>query len=273
MRPLLGDAVLCGRGCSKAGIEATLTKAERTAIKNRMAAEGLEICCVATSVRMADPDVAAREKHVADLHTYIDLAGDLGCTCLRTFGGPQTGRKGELAAAVNYTADGYLQCVEHAAKRGVTILLETHDDWSNTPAVRAVIEKVNHPSLKCLWDVMHPQRMLETVEESFAAIGHHTVHVHAHDGEYDPVTGNLANPAPDLGDGIFDHEGPWRLLTNIGYDGYFSIEVCARARVCVCVLSHRCCDACCQRQIAYTLAVRTSGDPRAWQRPRCRPCA
>ena len=190
-----------------------------------MAAEGLEICCVATSVRMADPDTAAREQHIADLHKYIDLAADLGCSLVRTFGGPQSGRGSELAVAVQYTADGYLSCVEHASERGVTILMETHDDWSNTAAVRAVIETVNHPSLKCLWDVMHPQRMLETVEESFAAIGRHTLHVHAHDGDYDPATGRLADPPPDLGNGIFDHEGPWRLLTSKGYDGYFSIEV------------------------------------------------
>lgn len=124
---------------------------------------------------MADPDGAAREKHIADLHTYIDLAGDLSCPLVRTFGGPQSGRSTELAAAVAYTAEGYGQCVEHAAERGVTILMETHDDWSNTAAVRAVIETVNHPSLKCLWDVMHPQRMLETVDESFAAIGQHTL--------------------------------------------------------------------------------------------------
>ena len=29
----------------------------------------------------------------------------------------------------------------------------------------------------------------------------------------------------DLGQGVFDHSTPWRLLEAAGYDGYFSIEV------------------------------------------------
>jgi hypothetical protein len=106
--------------------------------------------------------------------------------------------------------------------------METHDDWSNSASVRAVIEGLNHPHLKVLWDCMHPQRMLgppsqvlrchprchwaeastdwnqacchttETVEESFAAVGKHTRHVHAHDGSYDPATGKLADPPPPV---------------------------------------------------------------------------
>jgi sugar phosphate isomerase/epimerase len=50
-----------------------------------------------------------------------------------------------------------LSCVEYASERGVAILMEIHDDWSNTAALWAVIATVDHPSLKCLWDVMHPQ--------------------------------------------------------------------------------------------------------------------
>ena len=198
------------------GIEASLTADERAAVRAKLEANGLELCCVATGVRMADPDRAAREKHIEDLHTYIDLAADLGATRVRTFGGPQAGRKGELHAAVEYAVEGYAQCVDHAAERGVTILMETHDDWSNSASVRAVVERLNHPNLKVLWDCMHPQRMLESVEESFAAVGQHTEHVHAHDGVYDPETGGLASPPPPLGKGVFDHQTPWKLLDEIG---------------------------------------------------------
>ena len=42
-------------------------------------------------------------------------------------------------------------------------------------AVRAVVARGAHPSLRVLWDVMHPQRQLETVAESYvphiAALG------------------------------------------------------------------------------------------------------
>lgn len=77
--------------------------------------------------------------------------------------------------AADYCVDGYFQVLEQAAARGVTVLLETHDDWSSTAAVRAVVARGAHPSLRVLWDVMHPQRQLETVAESYvphiAALG------------------------------------------------------------------------------------------------------
>ena len=73
------------------GIEATLTKSEREAIKEKMAANGLEISCIATGVQMANPDPEAREEHIDKLRMYVDLAADLGCKYVRTFGGPQAG--------------------------------------------------------------------------------------------------------------------------------------------------------------------------------------
>jgi sugar phosphate isomerase/epimerase len=70
-------------------------------VKGKMAAAGLEVCCVATGVRMANPDHAARAKDVEDLHTYIDLAADLGAPYVRTFGGPQAGRTCELQGTIS----------------------------------------------------------------------------------------------------------------------------------------------------------------------------
>ena len=122
-----------------------------------------------------------------------------------------------------------------AAARGVTVLLETHDDWCNTAAVRAVIEQANHPNLACLWDCMHPQRELETVEESWINIGKHTRHVHTHDSVY--VDSKLT--AVPMGEGIFDYAKPWKLLEADGWDGFFSIEV----RTCAHIISHLPCTA------------------------------
>ncbi len=206
-----------GHAC---GIEGDLSAEQRQAIKQRMADAGLDICCIATSVRMAVPDVEERNGHIADLKTYIDLAGDLDCPYIRTFGGQRDGAV-PLQVAVEYTAEGYLQVMEQAQSRGVTVLLETHDDWCHSASVRAVVEQANHPNLQALWDFMHPQRVLEKPEESFLALGAYTRHTHAHDGSY--VDGKLVVGA--LGKGIFDHALPLKLLAEAGFAGYFSVEV------------------------------------------------
>ena len=202
------------------GIEAGMSAAERSAVGDRMRGEGLEICCIATGARLAAPDPDERAKHVEDLKTYIDLAADLGCGLVRTFGG-QRARDRELDAIVDYVADGYRQVTEQAAARGVTVLLETHDDWSCSAPVRAVVERVDHPNVQVLWDFMHPQRMLERPEESYAVLSPYTRHLHAHDGTY--VDGKMRVGA--LGEGVIDHAAPLRMLREAGFEGYFSVEV------------------------------------------------
>ncbi len=201
------------------GIEAGLSKAARAEVRRRFAGEGLAICCIATGARMAaeEPERAA---HVEDVRRYIELAADLGCGLLRTFGGRRDSSR-ELAAAVEHTAGGYRQVAAEAGAAGVTVLMETHDDWCCSAPVRAVVEAVDHPAVQVLWDVMHTQRMMETSEESFQALGPLTRHLHAHDGRY--VDGRLQ--VCGLGDGVIDHAGPVRLLEAAGYQGYFSVEV------------------------------------------------
>jgi len=202
------------------GIEAELSAEGRAEVRKQMEGEGLEICCIATSVRMAAPEPENQAKHVEDLKKYIELAADLGCPQIRTFGG-QRGRDRELAAIVDYVVEGYMKALPMAADAGVTVLMETHDDWSCSAPVRAVVEQAGHPNLKILWDIMHPQRMLEKPEETFQVVGEYTRHLHAHDGSY--VNGKMQTGP--LGEGAIDHAVPLQLLNEAGFSGYFSVEV------------------------------------------------
>jgi sugar phosphate isomerase/epimerase len=203
------------------GIEVGLTADERKAVRERMEGEGLEVCCIATGARMAEPDPAERAKHLEGLKGYIDLAADLGCGLLRTFGGARD-RGREFMAVVDYVVEGYAQVLDQAQARDVTLLLETHDDWCASAPVRAVVEQAGHPNLKVLWDFMHSQRVLEKPEQSFQVLGEYTRHTHAHDGQI--IDGKL-QVSETLGDGLFDHEIPLRLLFEAGFSGYFSVEV------------------------------------------------
>ena len=151
------------------GIEATLTARERERIRARMEGEGLEICCIASGARMAAADPAERAGHVEEVKKYIDLAADLGCSRVRVFGGERDRRR-ELMAVVDYVVEGFAQVLPAAESRGVTLLLETHDEWCASAPVRAVVEQTGSPHLRVLWDFMHPQRELEKVEESFQVL-------------------------------------------------------------------------------------------------------
>lgn len=210
-----------GHAC---GIEAGLSNEQRRETKALFADEGLAICCVATGVRMATADAGERAGHIEDLKKHIDLAADLDCRFVRTFGG-QRDRSIEWQPVVDYVVEGYMQVMKQAEERGVVVLMETHDDWSCAAPVRAVVEQAEHPNLKILWDFMHPQRMLEKPEDSFAVLADYTHHLHAHDGSY--VDGRMQVGA--LGEGVIDHQVPLQLLKEAGFVGYFSVEVIHKA--------------------------------------------
>ncbi|MBT3273103.1 MAG: sugar phosphate isomerase/epimerase [Spirochaetales bacterium] len=203
-----------------AGIEFDMPSKARDELRLRVEDAGLTISCVATGARFASPDAAETEKCLEEARNGILLAADLGCPYLRTFGGERG--DGEVYFMVKRAAENYQKILDLAEEKGVTILMETHDSWCVSSQVRAVVLEVDHPNLKVLWDLMHPQRFMEKPEETMVTVGSLTRHLHAHDGVYGDQ-GEI-EPAP-LGEGVFDHATPLKLLNDAGFDGYFSVEV------------------------------------------------
>ncbi len=204
-----------------AGLELDTAAADRDAARTKLESAGLSISCVATGARFATEDPTELDGYIDETKRAIDLAADLGGSCVRTFGGARG--KGELRGIVNRTAEAYRRVVDRAQGRGVTVLMETHDEWCNSAQVRSVVESVNHPNLAVLWDCMHTQRMGERPEETMGVIGSLTRHLHAHDGRY--VDGGTKLETVGLGEGELDHATPVKLLTEAGFDGFFSVEV------------------------------------------------
>ncbi len=203
------------------GIELEMSASDRASLRGRFDKEGLEICCVATGAKFATADPGELDKTIEEANAGIDLAGDLGAPYLRTFGGARGG--GEFNGIVHRTVEAYKRVMDHAAERNVTVLFETHDEWCVSAQVREVVERVSHPNLRVLWDLMHPARFMERPAETMATIGHLTAHLHAHDGLYETPEGRITTVG--LGEGTIDHGTPLRLLNEAGFDGYFSLEV------------------------------------------------
>lgn len=202
-------------------IELDMSLSERVSVREQVEREGLVICCVATGARFATPDLSELKNSIDEAKAGIDLAADLGAPMIRTFGGPRG--TGQLYGIVHRTAEAYKQVMDQAAERGVTVLLETHDEWCVSNQVRAVVERVNHPNFKVLWDIQHPQRFMERPKDTMRTIGHLTAHLHAHAAQFDAKKDQFV-PA-NLGEGDLDHIKPLQMLDEVGYDGFFSVEV------------------------------------------------
>lgn len=204
-----------------AGMEYDTSPGDRDSARAKLEAAGLAVSCVATGAKFATEDSSDLEGHIEEANKAIDLAADLGAACVRTFGGRRG--TGELKGIINRTADAYRRVVDHAQERGVTVLMETHDEWCNSAQVRAVVETVDHPNLGILWDMMHTQRMGERPGETMQVIGDRVKHLHAHDGRY--INGGTKLETVGLGEGELDHATPVKLMNDAGFDGYFSVEV------------------------------------------------
>lgn len=210
------------------GIEVALDADARRAIKDRMAAASVELCCLATSLRYADP--AAADLTVRESHERIDLAGDLGVPVLRVFGGKiPEGLSRE--AAIDKMAALLASVAGHAGERNVTLCIETHDDWCDPRHVAAVLRQVGHPAVAANWDIMHPVRVCNyTMDEAFQVLKPWIRHVHVHDGAgpgkatFKAIgTGDIDQVMP-IGTGGIDHRRALQLLKGIGYAGAISGE-------------------------------------------------
>ncbi|OPX25266.1 MAG: hypothetical protein B1H02_01895 [Candidatus Latescibacteria bacterium 4484_107] len=196
------------------GIEVETTSEQRAAIKQQAADAGIALACLATSLEYADPDQT--EAMLRQTHERIDLAGDVGAPAMRVFGGkiPEGVSREQ---AIDLLAESLGAVADHAAQRGVTLCLETHDDWCNPAHVAAVVGQVNRPSIAVNWDIMHPVRTDNaTIDESFEMLKPWIRHLHIHDGD---DSGLLP-----IGEGIVDHRRTIELLMTIKFDGYLSGE-------------------------------------------------
>lgn len=200
------------------GLEMDAAPAARQQARQKAIDSGVALCCVATSRRYADPETT--QQHVDDTLRCLDLAADVGAPCIRVFGGPiPDGISRDKA--IDLVAGALAAVADHAQDRGVTVCMETHDDWCNPDHVAAVMRAVNHPAIAVNWDVMHPVRAAGwTVDDSFQVLKPWIRHLHVHDGE--EVEGRLV--LRPMGEGIVDTRRAAELLPTIDYQGYLSGE-------------------------------------------------
>ncbi|MBI4027418.1 MAG: sugar phosphate isomerase/epimerase [Verrucomicrobia bacterium] len=199
------------------GIELEAGAQQRKEMREKSAQSGIEFCCLATSCKYCDPSTF--QAQIDDTLRYIDLAADIGAARLRVFGGTlATGVNREQG--IDLVAKAMRAVAAHAQDRGVAVCVESHDDWIDPQFLRALMLRVDHPSIAINWDFMHTQRHGSSPEEAFRALGLWVKHVHFHDGLNNPGKLELT----PLGKGVCRPEKVISLLARSHYDGYLSGE-------------------------------------------------
>ncbi len=161
-----------------------------------------------------------REAFLADVRSKLTVAQKLECPSMICMSGnvvPGMDREAQHRSVV----EGLKRGAEIVEGKGVTLLVENIDLEENphyylwsVPEAMEIIEEVNHPQVKFLYDFFHAQisggNLIANLERHFKAVG--CVHIADVPGRHEPGTGEI------------NYDNIYKKLAELGYSGYVTME-------------------------------------------------
>jgi sugar phosphate isomerase/epimerase len=186
--------------------------------KQQIADHGLKIANIGSSSEMHVTDAVERAKQLADAKKFIDLASALGSPYVRVFGNQLRGPRQEVIARV---AEGMHQLGEYAGPRGVTVIIESHGDFVDSPTLKEVLTQADSKYAALLWDAHHTfVDGHEQPEHTVAELGPWIRHTHLKDSAQVGTERKYVL----TGTGELPIERQVMALREIGYKGYYCFE-------------------------------------------------
>jgi sugar phosphate isomerase/epimerase len=186
--------------------------------KQQLADHGLKISDLGSSSEMHVAEAEQRAKQLADAKRFIDLATALGTPYVRVFGNKIDGPREEVVARV---ADGLHQLGEYAGPRRVTVIIESHGDFVDSPTLKEVLTRADSKNVALLWDAHHTfVDGHEQPERTVAELGPWIRHTHLKDSA---LLGKERKYVL-TGKGDVPIERQVRALRKIAYQGYYCFE-------------------------------------------------
>jgi len=191
----------------KHGVEPEITSAERRQIRALLTGAGLQVSCLSTGQRFDSPDPAVRRVVIERVKQFVDLAADLDCARIRTFGNdfPPGVPKSDV---IQYVGEALRTCGEYAQDKGVDVLLEMHGEFYYWEYCLGAVRAADHPNVAINYNC----DLRDLVDGSLAftvdQVKDYVRHVHLH----------------ELEDPRFPYKELFRLLKGMGYTGFCSLE-------------------------------------------------
>ena len=223
----LAEAAALGRSWGYAGVELRLidgqlidslmSAAERVRVKQMIAAAGLPIVSVDSSI------ILTSENAGPELRRFLELANDWESPLIRVYGGPLADEPGTRRTQMETAARALQEASPLAERLGVAVAIETHDSFSASSVVAELLAMVPSRWVGALWDTHHPHRMGERPAEVYEHIGPRVMHVQVKDARRSAAHKGGWQLVP-LGEGEVPVREIIRLLAAAGYRGYISVE-------------------------------------------------
>ena len=188
--------------------------------KRQLAAHGLSVSCLGASAHMHEMDPAKHTAQLDEARRFIDLAQALGAPYVRVFGNeyvagvPREAMLAHIAGALRSLGD-------YAKPKNVTVVIESHGDFIDSPALLEILQRADSPNVALLWDAHHTfVSGKEQPEDTVRQLGRYIRHTHLKDSV---VAGNDRRYVL-TGTGEVPVQRQIAALAKIGYRGFFSFE-------------------------------------------------
>jgi sugar phosphate isomerase/epimerase len=211
----------------------------------RIAADhGLVISMFCCSPDFTHPDREFRRQQVEAEKRSIDVAAELGATYCRVLSGQ---RRPELTPeqGLHFAAECIEACLDHAASRGVTLILENHykdNFWDHPEFVQSMemfcelVSRIDSPHFGVNYDPSNAFLAGNDPLELLERVKHRVVTMHASDRYLAEGTLEDLRREEDhrgyaarlrhgeIGKGLNDYDAIFSTLRGVGFDGWISIE-------------------------------------------------
>jgi sugar phosphate isomerase/epimerase len=188
--------------------------------KQDLAALGIVVTDLGASSRMHEKDKATRERQLDEGRRFIDLAQAMGVPYVRMFGDklPPDEPREDVMKRV---AEGFEQMTGYAQAAGVTVLIESHGDFTRSADLDEILTRVGSPAFALLWDAHHTfVAGKEAPAETWKALGRHVRHTHLKDSKAEGADRRYVL----TGTGEVPVREQVRVLAQAGYRGFYCLE-------------------------------------------------
>jgi sugar phosphate isomerase/epimerase len=174
----------------------------------------VEIYSIGTRVQLSQPTPELREKQLADLYKWVDVAQKLGASHIRVFGGQKPTGGATIEQAVSWASETLKRGAEYSGARGISLGVE--DDGGITEFAKetiAIVTGASSPWAGMTLDTgnFRPPKVHDQIEMSIP----HAVNTHI-----------KTTYALDAGGGRapFDLDRIFTMFARQGYRGYMGLE-------------------------------------------------
>lgn len=185
---------------------------------------GIPILSLALSANrcypLGDLDSNVRTMGIEIVRKAIDLAARVGIRIIQLSSYDVYDKPGNAKTQQNFM-DSILRCTEYAARKAVTLALETMDTAFVDTIIKAqeIVRKIDSPYLQIYADVGNIVARGYDVLQEIYALDNHVVAIHLKDTQK-----GVFRRVP-YGDGIVNFESIFKALLNVNYQGLLVAEM------------------------------------------------